>query len=561
VPPPPAAAPAAPDADALHHQGEEALRAGEVERALVIASKVVKLRPQNIAARALYERARRELLRGLRRERLEARVQEAERMMGLGDFAGAERIVTSALKLLPDHAKALDVFGKLKARRLAGSNAAAEAERELLRLGARQARQAVAAAHTAIANGWERRALLAVRRGLRVVPDDAELLAMLRELQGAEGDQDPQRARRRALHSQVRAAIDLLRQRKLEDSLAMLRAVLREDPDNVRAQEAVQQVRRAWLRRTVPPVPAVAAAAAVVVALPVAPAARLEAPAPVAAVRSAPPVAPVRPAPPTSPVRPGPAVATADTSPMPAVHVPPPRPAVPAPPPAPVPASPPPAPRASIAEETAPMRPVRPAYRPPAPEWVAPARRGPPLGVVLLFAGGTALAVAAAVMLTRDRPGPSAPDPTVPTATVVAPESAVPVAAEPTAAPPSPEPALAEPPGPLTDLEPDLRQAIEETLAAYGQALERQDEAALGRARPDLGARQRTTLLAPFKGALNVAVDLRVVDAAARRDDAVVTVLRTDVIVDGRGGARPPVEETLRFVRRGGGWTLGGASR
>jgi tetratricopeptide (TPR) repeat protein len=557
APPPPAAAP---DADALQHQGEEALRRGEVERALVIASKVVKLRPQNIAARALYERARRELLRGLRRERLEARVQEAERMMGLGDFAGAERIVTSALKLLPDHAKALEVFGKLKARRLAGSNAAAEAERELHRLSARQARQAVAAAHTAIANGWERRALLAVRRGLRVVPDDAELLAMLRELQGAESDQDPQRARRRALHSQVRAAIDLLRQRKLEDSLAMLRAVLREDPDNVRAQEAVQQVRRAWLRRTVPPVPAVAAAAAVAVALPAAPAARLEAPAPVATVRSAAPVTPVRPAPPVVPVRPAPAAATADTGPMPTLHIPPPRPAVPAPPPAPRPATPPVAPRASITEETEPMRPVRPAYRPPAPEWVAPARRGPPLGVVLLFAGGTAMAVAAAVMLTRDRPGPSAPDPTVATATVAAPESVAPVAG-PAAEPPSAAPSLAEPPGPLTDLEPDLRQAIEATLAAYGQALERQDEAALGRARPDLGARQRTTLLAPFKGALNVAVDLRVVDAAARRDDAVVTVLRTDVIVDGRGGARPPVEETLRFVRRSGGWALGGASR
>ena len=217
------------------------------------------------------------MVRGLRRERLEARVQEAERMMGVGDFVGAERIVTSALKLLPDHRVALDLFGKLKARRLAGSNAAAEAERELHRFSARQARQAVAAAHNALANGWERRALLAVRRGLRGAPDDAELLAMLRELQGAEGDQDPQRARRRALHSQVRAAIDLLRQRKLDESLAMLRAVLREDPDNVRAQEAVQQVRRAWLRRTVPPVPAVAAAAAAAVALPaIAP--RVEAP-------------------------------------------------------------------------------------------------------------------------------------------------------------------------------------------------------------------------------------------------------------------------------------------
>ena len=253
VPPPPSVDPS--EVDALQHEAEEALSAGAVERALVLASRVVKQRPQSVAARSLYERARRELLRGLRRERLEARVREAERMMEAGDFAGAERIVTSALKLLPDHSVALDLFGKLKARRLAGATAEAEAERELQRLGVRQSRQALAAAHTAIANGWERRALLAVRRGLRVVPDDPELLALLRELQGAEGDQDPQRAHRRALRSQVRAAIDLLRQRKLEDSLAMLRAVLREDPDNARAQEAVQQVRRAWFRRTAPPVP------------------------------------------------------------------------------------------------------------------------------------------------------------------------------------------------------------------------------------------------------------------------------------------------------------------
>jgi tetratricopeptide (TPR) repeat protein len=524
-----------PDPDAVYQQAEEAMERGEVERVLVLASKVVKLRPQNVAARALYERARREVVRGLRRERLEARVQEAERMMGAGDFAGAERIVTSALKLLPDHAVALDLFGKLKARRLAGSNAAAEAERELHRLSARQARQAVAAAHNAIANGWERRALLAVRRGLRAAPDDGELLGMLRELQGAEGDQDPQRARRRALHSQVRAAIDLLRQRKLEESLAMLRAVLREEPDNLRAQEAVQQVRRAWLRRTAPPVPAVAAAAAVVAALPP-PAARVESPlvAPVISVR--------------------PAVAPATVASVPA---PPPRPSIPAAavaPPAPV--RPPLPPRAATSEATLPatVRTPSQAYRPPAPEWVAHPRRRPPLGALALAAGGAVAAVTAVLVLTRDRPAPPAPDPLTRTA------AAAPVEASPAAERPI-EPPLAEPPGPLTDLDPALRRSIEETLAAYGAALEGQDEAALARARPDLSPRQRSTLLAPFKGALNVAVDLRVVDAAARAEDAVVTVLRTDVIVDGRGGARPPVEETLRFARRSGAWTLGGAGR
>jgi hypothetical protein len=516
----PAVAPAPPpDADTLHHQAEEALRIGEVERALVLASKVVKQRPQNVAARALYERARHELVRGLRRERLEARVQEAQRMMEAGDVAGAERIVTSALKLLPGHAVALELFGRLKAQRLAGGSVEAEAERELQRLSAKQARQSVAAAHGAIANGWDRRALLAVRRGLRVAPDDAELLAMLRELQGADGDQDPQRARRRALHSQVRAAVDLLRQRKLEDSLAMLRAVLREDPDNLRAQEAVQQVRRAWMRRTTPPAPRPA-----------------EPPAP-----APPPVLRVEAVPPGDPATraaAAPALAPLSRPPVPVATTPAPPPA--APPAAPVEHTLPGAMRAV----TLPARTVRPA--PPTPPRTA--KRTAPL---LLAAAAAAVVLVAAVVISRDRSPAPAP--------AVSPLPAV--AVDPAPADRPPEPPAPEPPGPLTGLEPDLREAVERSLAAYGEALERQDEAALARARPDLAARQRAVLLAPFKGALNVAVDLRVVDVAVRPDDALVTVLRTDVIVDGRGGARPPVEEVLRLVRRGGAWALGVAGR
>jgi hypothetical protein len=515
------AAPAAgPDADALHHQAEEALRAGEVERALVLASKVVKQRPQSIAARALYERARRELVRGLRRERLDARVQEAQWMMEAGDFAGAERIVTSALKLLPDHAVALDLFVKLKARRLAGGSAEAEAERELQRLSAKQARQSVAAAHGAIANGWDRRALLAVRRGLRVAPDDAELLAMLRELQEADGDQDPHRARRRALHSQVRAAVDLLRQRKLEDSLAMLRAVLREDPDNLRAQEAVQQVRRAWMRRTTPPAPRPAEPA---VAPPPPPAARVEAVAPAVAFSRA---------------AAAPALAPVPRPPAPVARM-----------PVPVPAPPPPA---HLADTVVPgtMRALVPPARAARPAPAVPARTAMAAPLVLAAVAAVGVVVAAVVM-TRDRAPAAAP-----AASSLPAEGTQSEPATPATEAPAPEP-----PGPLTGLEPDLRRAVEQSLAGYGEALERQDEAALARARPDLAARQRSVLLAPFKGALNVAVDLRVVDVDVRPDEALVTVLRTDVIVDGRGGARPPVEEVLRLVRRGGAWALGAAGR
>jgi hypothetical protein len=187
----------------------------------------------------------------------------------------------------------------------------------------------------------------------------------------------------------------------------------------------------------------------------------------------------------------------------------------------------------------------------PAPAWPRPSAR---TAAALFVAGGAALVLAGAVFMSRERPAPTAP----PTAAVTSVASTLPdaeTASAPAETPPS------EPPGPLTSLEPELRRAVEETLAAYGQALEAQDDARLARARPDLGARQRAALLAPFKGALNVATDLRVLEVTTGREDAVATVLRTDVIVDGRGGARPPVEETLRFVRRDGIWTLGGARR
>ena len=126
-------------------------------------------------------------------------------------------------------------------------------------------------------------------------------------------------------------------------------------------------------------------------------------------------------------------------------------------------------------------------------------------------------------------------------------------AAAPALASPAAEP---EPPGPLRNVDPELRRAIQETLAAYGRAIERVDPEALALARPDLSADQRARILERFRGALNVATDLRVLDVTASGDGFVVAVLRTDVVVGGRGDAGPPVEETLRFDRSGAGWAL-----
>jgi hypothetical protein len=125
--------------------------------------------------------------------------------------------------------------------------------------------------------------------------------------------------------------------------------------------------------------------------------------------------------------------------------------------------------------------------------------------------------------------------------------------------PPSPQPATPEPAGPLTALEPPLREAIEATLAAYGRALETADAAALAAARPDLTAATRDERLEPFRGALNAAIDLRVLDVRVSGDVAVAEVLARDVIVGGRLPARPPANETLRFERRAEGWRLGAA--
>jgi tetratricopeptide (TPR) repeat protein len=459
----------------LLFEAEEQLARGQGEKAMVLASRAVRERPENVTARALYERARRELLRGRRREKLEARIQEAQALFDAGTFPEAERIVTSALKFLPDHAVALGLLARLKERRVVVGTVEAEAEGELQLLAKVQARHALAAARKALNAGWDRRAMVAIRRGLSLVPGEPELLALLKELQQTGERSDHEAARRRGLLAQIREATELLGEGRLEESLKILRAVLKEDPDNARAQAAIQQVRRAWLARG----DAVKEVA--------------EAPSP---------------APPSRKEH----VASA---PAPA-HEPP--------------------PSAPVAARAAP--PAR-GTRVIPPEILLPRsrRRATPLGLVLLSA---ALVVGLLFFLILRGGGPPAPTP----------------------APPRPQetPAPTPPPedtmGPMSALPAELRQEIERTLGLYGRALESQDPDLLAQARPDLSAAERKERLAPFLGALNVATDLRVLEVTTEADTATVSLLRTDVIVGGRQGSRPPTEETLRFVRARNAWTL-----
>jgi len=487
-------------------EAEECLARGSPDKALVLASKAVKDRPDSLTARALLERARRELLRGRRRERLEARVQDAGRFVDKGDLDGAERIVVSALKLIPDHTLALGLFARIKQQRLGAGTAEAEALRELERLAHAQARKALETARAALAGGWERRAFFALRQGLRHAPGDPELLALLREAQKSLERLDLVRARRHALTAQVRAGLDLLAQGQLEESLRILRAVLREDPDNSRAQTAVRQVRQVWLTRAEF---ASATGRAVAAAEPPPRQAPREPPQPLSDEAPTPP----------------PAAATVAAPPQ----------------PAPRPLRPPARARAAPALESDLSRiPV---------EIRLPATRRRATPVTWVVAGGVGIAAIMAWIVLGGRAVPT-PSTAVPPETT---QAAGGTSVADSGTQPGP-PASEEGPGPWSGVAPDLRAATESRLASYAQALERADDALLASARPDLSPEQRRRALAPFRNALNAATDLRVLQVATLGDAAEVVVLRSDFIV-GRPPT-PPLEETLRFRRTGGRWVL-----
>jgi hypothetical protein len=514
APPPAAPSAARPPGDSafglLLFEAEECLARGNAEKAVVHASRAVRERPESLTARSLWERARRELLRGRRRERLEARLRQAQDLYEGSDFAASSKIVTTALKLIPDHPLALDLFGRLKERRLRAATAEAEAERELDRLAQAEAERALEAARTALIARWDSRALLSIRRGLRQAPDHPELLALHRDVQSTLEAQHARNVGRRVRQAQVRSGLDLLARGRFEESLKVLRGLLREDPDYAPAQAAVQEVRRAWLARG----PA---------ASPPAHATATSTPAPAPAVAAAPAARP-RATPPAGTTAPAAAVPPRDVPLTGSWHS--------QAPPRPASSRPATGPRPAVASAAIPPEILLPRARKAGPwPWIA-------------FGAGS---LVAGLLLVRGQGGggPGTPPPTT-----VAPARQPPATA---AAAPTPEPV--DTTGPLAAIPPELRDAIVATVTAYGRALEALDAEALARARPDLAAPAREALLAPLKDAVNVATDLRVLDVLVEGDRATVPVLHTDVVVGGRG-TRPPVEEVLQFERRDGIWTL-----
>ena len=247
------AGPSAPAADAeserifglLLFEAEECLARGNVGKAAVHASRAVRERPESLTARSLLDRARRELTRGRRRERLEERVVEARQRLERGEDQAAEKIVATVLKLLPDHAAALQLFSVLKDRRLKSGTAEAEAELELDAMARSRARRAAESARAALKAGWSFRALMTVRRALAVAPDDPELLALyaesLRLVDGTAG----QRAVRRAAHVRILEARERVAAGMPAEALRIVRAVLKEDPQNREALEALGKMERA----------------------------------------------------------------------------------------------------------------------------------------------------------------------------------------------------------------------------------------------------------------------------------------------------------------------------
>jgi len=458
-PTPPSPRPSASDAESerlfqlLCFEAEECLARGNVEKATVHASRAVREHPESLTARSLLDRARRELTRGKRCERLEERIVEARAKLSRGEDEAAEKIVATVLKLLPDHGAALQLFAALKERRMNSGTAEAEAEIELAAMARSRARRAAESARAALEAGWSFRALMTVRRALAITPDDPALLALYAESLRLVDRNAGQRAVRRAAHLRILEARERVAAGKPEDAKGILRAVLHEDPQNRDALAALGVLERG-------------ATAA------------------------------------SKPLARDPALMTGKFS------------------------------HRAVAASMA-------AAGTSGAGKTAPSK--PPMARLALAGAAILLIAGASLALLRGEPAAKVE--------------------------PAPIAALIEQSAPTQEManetarifaghDPALRRSVDEVLAGYARALETIDGPLLAEARPDMPINARTTLIAERRGASNIATNLRVTDVAVRRNQATVTVRRTEVVVAGHSVARPSVEETLRFQREGAAWVL-----
>jgi hypothetical protein len=494
----------------LLFEAEESLGRSRPEQAVVLATRALLERPDSLVARSLLDRSRRELARVRRRERLEARLDEAEKLLEAGDKVGAERIVSAALRLVPDHQLGLLLYTRLHQQRLEAETPEALDGRAQERSAETQAEQAAWQGGKALRAGAWRRALLIVRRGLREHPGDARLLGLHAEALTALERQQAERARSRAQTAQVRSAEARIQRGAPAEAVPLLEAVLAEDPGNGRAWAALDDARRAL------------------------------APRPAEAPQPAPPPLEIEEAPAELAdifVRGGAELMLDDGgAPAPALPAPPPEPAA-----APTAASPAgpsssPHPQPRPATEKVVRPPVRPTPREPIPAVI---RRPPPRtsGLVPVLVIGALIVSGLAWLTLRGGDEDDLRKPTV-----ITPRTRI-----------SPPPSTL---GPLAAADPGLRAAVESSLAGYARAFQLRDAELLEKVRPDLPEAERRTLLGLYTDSVSFRMELRVLEVRRQPDGAEVDVLRTDVAVGGSMRPGPPLEETWRFVLKDGAWGL-----
>ena len=252
-PSPAAGPPSASDQDRafglLLFEAEECLARGNVEKAAVLASRAVRERPDSLTARALSSARAASCLRAAAARSWRQRVQEAQGLLDRGELDGGreDRHLGAEAAARPrGRPGALRrAQGAPPGVGLGGGGGGARAASGWPGCGRGGARRPPARPSrrdgSAARSARSARAAPRPRRSRAARAPDA-----CRPPGPSSTARPPSAARCRRRCASVSTC---WRTAACEQSLAVLRAVLREDPENARAQAAVQDVRHAWLAR------------------------------------------------------------------------------------------------------------------------------------------------------------------------------------------------------------------------------------------------------------------------------------------------------------------------